>query len=63
MLADSPMIEPGRGKPFPDVFLAAARTLGRDVGDAKSCTAAQTAERAKGLVFEDATLVSLLVLA
>jgi len=49
----------GRGKPFPDVFLAAARTLGRSVGPneddgAAGVGEAERAERARGLVFEDA---------
>ncbi|KAK4684462.1 hypothetical protein P7C73_g5718, partial [Tremellales sp. Uapishka_1] len=52
--ADSPEVKPGRGKPFPDIFLAAAHSLGRDVGTVDSCTDAQKAERARGLVFEDA---------
>ncbi|KAL0956853.1 hypothetical protein HGRIS_002961 [Hohenbuehelia grisea] len=45
-----------RGKPNPDVFLVAARTLlGRDVGNPDAeCTPAQIAERGKGLIFEDA---------
>ncbi|KAJ7646708.1 HAD-like domain-containing protein [Roridomyces roridus] len=47
-----------RGKPEPDIFLAAARELlKRDVGPADapgSPTDAQRAERSKGLVFEDA---------
>ncbi|KAK1924228.1 HAD-like domain-containing protein [Papiliotrema laurentii] len=54
LTADSPEVKPGRGKPQPDIFLAAAHSLGRDVGTAHSCTEAQRAERAKGLVFEDA---------
>ncbi|WVQ85322.1 hypothetical protein IAT38_007487 [Cryptococcus sp. DSM 104549] len=54
LTADSTEIQPGRGKPFPDIFLAAARSLGRDVGTAESCTPEQKAERAKGMVFEDA---------
>jgi len=47
----------GRGKPFPDVFLAAAHLLGRAVepneeGDV--VTEAEREERVRGLVFEDA---------
>ncbi|WVQ97099.1 hypothetical protein IAU59_004209 [Kwoniella sp. CBS 9459] len=56
LTADSPEVKPGRGKPNPDIFLAAAHSLGRDVGTAESCTDAQRAERAKGMVFEDAVL-------
>jgi len=51
----------GRSKPFPDVFLAAARTLGRAVGsvdeeeDGKvGVGEPEREERARGLVFEDA---------
>ncbi|WWD17994.1 hypothetical protein CI109_102440 [Kwoniella shandongensis] len=54
LTADSPEVKPGRGKPFPDIFLAAAHSLGRDVGTAESCTPAQKAERERGIVFEDA---------
>lgn len=53
---DSPLVAPGRGKPKPDIFLAAARQLGKDVGTAEECSAAQKEERARGLVFEDAVL-------
>ncbi|ORY33981.1 HAD-like domain-containing protein [Naematelia encephala] len=54
LTADSPEVAPGRGKPLPDIFLAAARSLGRDVGTADECTPEQAAERRKGIVFEDA---------
>ncbi|GFZ43923.1 hypothetical protein JCM24511_01643 [Saitozyma sp. JCM 24511] len=54
LTADSPEIRPGRGKPNPDIFLAAAHSLGRDVGTAEACTDAQRAERRRGIVFEDA---------
>jgi len=57
--ADDGLIRPGRGKPHPDVFLVAAeRMLGRAVGEGeveeRSLGDEQRAERAKGLVFEDA---------
>lgn len=44
-----------RGKPFPDIFLAAAKEmLGRDVGEPLvEPTESQRSERAKGLVVED----------
>lgn len=54
LTADSPEVPKGRGKPNPDIFLAAARKLGRDVGFPDSPSPAQVAERARGLVFEDA---------
>ncbi|KAI0266977.1 HAD-like domain-containing protein [Gloeopeniophorella convolvens] len=49
----------GRGKPFPDTYLAAARGLGRAVGpsaegDGEGVGVAERAERGRGLVFEDA---------
>ena len=49
----------GRSKPFPDVYLAAARKLGRDVGlnnEGDVVGEAEREERAGGLVFEDAIL-------
>ncbi|OXG52602.1 hypothetical protein J010_01759 [Cryptococcus neoformans] len=52
LTADSPEVK--RGKPNPDIFLAAAHSLGRDVGTADECTEEQKAERSRGLVFEDA---------
>lgn len=58
--ADDGLIGPGRGKPCPDVFLVAAHSLGRDVGGGEEAEGQinddQRAERAKGLVFEDAIL-------
>ena len=48
----------GRSKPFPDVFLAAARKLGRPVGsideEGDVVGEKEREERACGLVFEDA---------
>ncbi|KAL0252708.1 hypothetical protein I308_102100 [Cryptococcus tetragattii IND107] len=52
LTADSPEVK--RGKPHPDIFLAAAHSLGRDVGTADECTEEQKEERSRGLVFEDA---------
>jgi pseudouridine 5'-phosphatase len=56
---DGDSVRPGRGKPCPDVFLAAARKLGRDVGpnedaDVDVVGEAEREERTRGLVFEDA---------
>jgi len=55
---DDERILPGRGKPNPDVFLVAAKSLGRNVGegDVDQASAEETLERSKGLVFEDAIL-------
>ncbi len=48
----------GRGKPFPDVYLAAARILGRAIGSVDEegdvVEEKEREERAHGLVFEDA---------
>lgn len=54
--SDDPREEKLRGKPQPDIFLAAARDLlSRPVGSPKeSCNEAEMAERKKGLIFEDA---------
>jgi len=54
--ADDKRILPGRGKPSPDVFLVAAKSLGRNVGegDVDQAGAEEKLERSKGLVFEDA---------
>jgi len=53
---DDKCIVPGRGKPSPDVFLIAAKGLGRNVGegDVEDAGEAEKLERSKGLVFEDA---------
>ncbi|TDL26175.1 HAD-like protein [Rickenella mellea] len=54
---DDGKVRPGRAKPCPDVFLAAAREyLGRDVGGGEmdECNDNEILERAKGLIFEDA---------
>jgi len=47
-----------QGKPCPDVFLAAAKLLGRTVedGDYPDVDETSRSERKKGLVFEDAIL-------
>ncbi|KAI0829846.1 HAD-like protein [Trametes gibbosa] len=57
--ADDGLVRAGRGKPHPDIFLvAAARFLLRAVGTGEAGEAhvsgEAAAERAKGLVFEDA---------
>lgn len=55
--ADDGKIASERGKPCPDLFLVAARELlGRPVGTGEQSNAndAETRERAKGIVFEDA---------
>jgi len=54
--ADDGQMGVGRGKPCPDIFLIAARELlQRPVGiDEHDATDEEKAERAKGLVFEDA---------
>ena len=59
---DDKRIQPGRGKPFPDMFLLAAReALDIPVGSAdpaasgvEGITEEEKAARARGLVFEDA---------
>ncbi|KDQ06242.1 hypothetical protein BOTBODRAFT_121752, partial [Botryobasidium botryosum FD-172 SS1] len=45
-----------RGKPYPDLALAAAKVLGRNVGEGAvdRAGAEEKTERSKGLVFEDA---------
>ncbi|KAI0645778.1 HAD-like protein [Trametes meyenii] len=57
--ADDGLVRPGRGKPHPDIFLVAAeRFLKRKVGEGEVAEGhvdeEEVAERAKGLVFEDA---------
>ncbi|KAG1900516.1 HAD-like domain-containing protein [Suillus fuscotomentosus] len=42
------------GKPDPYIFLYAASVLGKAVGATEQCTEAETVERGKGLVFEEA---------
>ncbi|CDZ98453.1 Predicted haloacid-halidohydrolase and related hydrolases [Phaffia rhodozyma] len=52
----APSTEPTRGKPAPDIFLAAARSLGFDVGvnESEGVSEQEKAVRKRGLVFEDA---------
>ncbi|KAH9948956.1 HAD-like protein [Amylocystis lapponica] len=56
--ADDGLVRPGRGKPHPDVFLAAAEHLGYAVGQGEEAEARVGEEaravRGRGLVFEDA---------
>jgi len=54
--SDDERILPGRGKPNPDVFLVAAKSLGRKVGesDVDQAGTEEKLERSKGLIFEDA---------
>ncbi|KAL1942827.1 hypothetical protein VTO73DRAFT_5067 [Trametes versicolor] len=57
--ADDGLVRPGRGKPHPDIFLVAAeKFLQRKVGTGEvgegRVGGEEAAERAKGLVFEDA---------
>jgi len=55
LCADDGLVGEGRGKPCPDIFLAAAREmLGVQVGNAEEGTEEQGVLRSKGLVFEDA---------
>lgn len=61
MCGDDPAVA-GKGKPAPDVFLASAGLLGRDVGRGDVNELGNDADgqrhkaaRATGLVFEDAT--------
>jgi pseudouridine-5'-monophosphatase len=50
-----PQTTPSRGKPFPDPYLSAARSLGFNVGtEEEPASEEERLERAKGLVFEDA---------
>jgi len=51
---DKGVLKEGRGKPAPDIFLAAARLLGMDVGINEEATEGEETIRANGLVFEDA---------
>jgi pseudouridine-5'-monophosphatase len=57
--ADDGVIEKGRGKPHPDIYLWAAKyLLKRDVGEISvpesNLSAEHKQERARGIVFEDA---------
>ncbi|KAI5451146.1 hypothetical protein NCC49_002022 [Naganishia albida] len=55
LTADSKDVPKGRGKPCPDIYLAAARSLGRKVGSTEEpASEEERLERSKGLVFEDA---------
>lgn len=59
LTSNSPPVPPAtqttKGKPHPDIFLAAARSLGFAVGtEEEPASEAERAERARGLVFEDA---------
>ncbi|KAJ9108567.1 hypothetical protein QFC19_002283 [Naganishia cerealis] len=55
LTADSKDVPKGREKPHPDIYLAAARSLGRNVGHAEQAASdEERIERSKGLVFEDA---------
>jgi beta-phosphoglucomutase-like phosphatase (HAD superfamily) len=50
-----PATQPTKGKPHPDIFLAAARSLGFNVGtEEEPANDDERRERARGLVFEDA---------
>lgn len=50
-----PATRPTKGKPHPDIFLAAARSLGFNVGmEEEPANDDERRERARGLVFEDA---------
>ncbi|KAJ8695908.1 hypothetical protein PTI98_005819 [Pleurotus ostreatus] len=55
-VSDGDITRKMKGKPAPDVFIWAARTLlGRNVGDPDAdCVPQELDERSKGLVFEDA---------
>ncbi|KAJ9115931.1 hypothetical protein QFC22_005074 [Naganishia vaughanmartiniae] len=58
LTADSKDVPKGRGKPCPDIYLAAARSLGFNVGHTEEpASEEERIERSKGLVFEDAVPV------